>query len=266
MKFGSRFFRIAGVFAVGLAALLAANGQASAAPSCSLLFNTSLNPDKTTTLTISTFALDNLSGTTSVQLSAPGITTVTVTSLTVTPTSVSLIIPNEPTPTITFINGADHAAGLTSGGGTYTISGTNFQPTFTATLGGGNCDGDSSSFTYNAVTEIDFGGTAAPSFTTFSSSTMTATTPPGIAGVTDIVVFTKHQSSGTDGSKRFAYLPGGPSVNGVGPNQGLTTVATPVTISGLNLIPGTFHDGTAVTTVNFPCPNGSNLTSQGTAT
>jgi hypothetical protein len=263
MMFRPRFLRIAGVFAVGLAALLAAGGQASAA-SCSLAFGTS-----GTTLTISrTLFTDDLSGTTSVTLSASGMPTATVTSLSVTPTQVILTIPDEPVPTVTGVNGgSDHAAGLTSGGGSLTINGSDFLPTIDVTIHGGSCDGSSGSFLYNDVTAVNIGGTAATLNTIFTTNTsINVTTPPGIAGVADIVVFTAHENSGTDGSKRFAYLQGGPSVNGVGPNQGLTTVATPVTISGLNLVPGTFHDGTAVTTVSFPCPNASTVTPQGAAT
>jgi len=168
---------------------------------------------------------------------------------------------------VTGVNGgSDHAAGFTSGGGSLTINGSNFLPTINVTINGGSCDGSSGSFLYSDVTTVDIGGTAATINTGFTTNTsINVTTPPGIAGVTDIVVFTAHENSGTDGSKRFAYLKGGPSVNGVGPDQGLTTVATPVTISGTNFLAGTFHDGTAVTTVSFPC-SGSTLTAAGTPT
>jgi len=225
-----------------------------------------------TTLTISTLfpLVDNLSGTNQVTLTSGSLTSViSAASLSVTPSSVTLTIPDEPVPTISGVNGGlDHAAGLTSGGSSLTINGSNFRPTFNVTIAGSNnCDATySNAFTYSDVTSVSIGGAAATINTAFTSdSSINVTTPAGIAGVTDIVVFTTHENSGSDGSKRFAYLQGGPSVNGVGPNQGLSTVATPVTISGLNLVPGTFHDGTAVTTVNFPC-SGSTVTPAGPAT
>lgn len=259
-----RLTRIAGVLAAGLAALVATSGQASAA--CAL----SANNTAGASLTISDPSND-LSGTTSVTLSASGMTTVIVTSLSVSLHSVTLTIPDEPVPTVTAINGSDHAVGLTSGGGSFTITGSNFLPTINASVAGGSCNGASTAFTYNsAVTEVDIGGTAATItntiFTPTSNTSITVQSPPGIAGVGDIVVVTKHENSGSTGSRRFAYLKDAPSVAGVGPNEGLTTIATPVTISGNNYIAGTFHDGTAVTTVSFPCVNGSNLTAQGAVT
>src|SRR5262249_12982305 len=131
---------------------------------------------------------------------------------------------------------------------------------------GGSCDGSSGSFLYSDVTAVNIGGTAATINAIFTTNTsINVTTPPGIAGVADIAGFTAHENSGTDGAKRLAFLTGGPSVNGVVPSQGLPTVATPVTVSASNDVAGTFHDGTAVTTVSFPC-SGSTVTPAGAAT
>jgi len=131
------------------------------------------------------------------------------------------------------------------------------QPIVNVTIAGSaSCDGTyGSAFQYNDVTAVDIGGTQAPSFTVtlFSTTQITGTTPPGISGVTNVEVFTTNNNSGGSGNNIFAYIPGGPSVSGVGPQIGLTTVAQPVTISGNNFISGTFANGTPATTVTFNC-------------
>src|SRR5262249_47956172 len=157
--------------------------------------------------------------------------------------SVTLTITSEPVPTITGVNGGDHTSGPTSGSIIpITINGSNFQPTVTATLTGGACDGQSVSFVYNDVTAVNIGGPNSSSFGGNSDSQITVFVPAGIAGLTNIIVSTAHQNSGSTGSNRYAYVGGGPSINGVGPNQGLTSIATAVTISGTNFISGNWHD------------------------
>jgi hypothetical protein len=247
-----RLVRTAGVFAVALAALVVGTAQAFAG--CSLLAgNSGAN------LTIFD-ATDDLTGTTSVTLKSNDGTVLTSTGLSVSAHSISLTITSEPVPTITGVNGGfDHASGSTGGSIIpITVNGSNFFPTVTATLNGGNCNGSSANFGYNDVTSVNIGGTNSSNFTTNSDSQITVMVPQGIAGLANIIVSTADENSGAAGNNRYAYAAGGPSINGVGPNEGLTSIATSVNISGSNFIPGNWHDGTPVTTVNFPCfGNGS---------
>ena len=247
-----RLTRTAGVFAVALAALVVGTAQASAG--CTLAAgNSGAN------LTISD-PTDDLTGTTSVTLKSNDGTVLTSTGLSVSAHSISLTITSEPVPTITGVNGGfDHWSGSTGGSIIpITVNGSNFFPTVTATLNGGNCNGSRANFGYNDVTSVNIGGTNSSNFTTNSDSQITVMVPQGIAGLANIIVSTADENSGAAGNNRYAYTAGGPSINGVGPNEGLTTIATSVNISGSNFIPGNWHDGTPVTTVNFPCfGNGS---------
>lgn len=264
MKFGPRLFRIAGAFAVGLVALAAAGGSASAA-TCTLSF--APNPGMAgQTLTITATGLgNNLTGTNSVMIGSSAATIGTVSS-----TQVTVTIPDEPAPTVTSILTlfSNHDYGSTSGGDTVVITGSNFNPTENVTIAGSNnCDGSySNAFTYNDVTAVDIGGTAAPSVSVLSSSTIEATTPPGLAGVTNVLVITTTENSGGTGSNLWAYVPGGPSVTAVGPQQGLTTVATAVTITGTNFVSGQLAGSSnPATTVTFNCGTTSGATNNGNA-
>ena len=207
---------------------------------------------------------DDLTGTTSVTLMSNDGTVLTSTGLSVLAHSISLTITSEPVPTITGVNGGgDHTSGSTGGGNILVplvINGANFLPTVTATLTqpGGACDGQSASFAYNDVVSVNIGGTNASTIIVDSNSQIRVMVPQGIAGLANIIVSTADENSGAAGNNRYAYTAGGPSINGVGPNEGLTSIATSVSISGSNFIPGNWHDGTPVTTVNFPCfGNGS---------
>ena len=243
-----RLIRTAGVFALAVAALFAAGGQASA--NCTLAFGP--NPGISgQTLTITKVSGD-LTGTSSVTIGSNAATIQTVSA-----DSVTVTIPTEPAPTVTSITTIVGNHGSTNGGDSFVITGTNFNPIVNVTIAGSaSCDGTyGSAFQYNDVTAVDIGGTQAPSFTVtlFSTTQITGTTPPGISGVTNVEVFTTNNNSGGSGNNIFAYIPGGPSVSGVGPQIGLTTVAQPVTISGNNFISGTFANGTPATTVTFNC-------------
>jgi hypothetical protein len=261
MKRVPRLFRIAGLFAVSLAALAATSDRASA--NCSLLF--SPNPSTAgQTLTISTI-IGDLSNTSSVTI---GSNPATITS--VSATQVQVTIPDEPAPTVTSIVTVPFGNnyGTTSGGQEVLIQGSNFDPTVNVTISGStSCDGTyGGAFTYNDVTTVDIGGTAALSTNVVSSSALTATTPPGIAGVTNVVVITTTQNSGASGSNLWAYVAGGPSVTSIGPQQGLTTLTTPVLITGSNFVPGTFQgSSTPATTVTFNCGTASGSTNNGNA-
>ena len=206
-------------------------------------------------------ATDDLTGTTSVTLISNDGTVLTSTGLSVLAHSISLTITSEPFPTITGVSGgADHTSGSTGGGNILVINGANFLPQVTATLTqpGGACDGQTASFVYNDVASVNIGGTNASTIVVDSNVQIRVVVPQGIAGLANIIVSTADENSGAAGNNRYAYTAGGPSINGVGPNEGLTTIATSINISGTNFIPGNWHHGTPVTTVNFPCfGNGS---------
>src|SRR5215470_18107820 len=145
-----RLVRIAGLFAVGLAALVAGTSQASAA--CSLGVGLS-----GANLTIAA-PTDDVSGTTSVTLLSGG-TALTSSNFVASQHAVTLTITSEPTPVITGVNGgSDHTSGSTAGDNiftSFTINGSNFKPVVTATLNGGNCDGQSVSVIYDDVVQIN---------------------------------------------------------------------------------------------------------------
>jgi hypothetical protein len=254
----SRLTRIGGLFAVGLAALIAGTAQASATSCSTGNWSFSTSPGSVTITDIAPG--DDISGVTSVTINGANSGIINNNS-----TTLSVSIQNEPAPNITAVSsglftsgGPDHLVGSTAGGGTMTITGSNFRPTMTIAVTGGACDGKSASFVYvNDVVEVDIGGTKANSAVVNSDTSISVTTPPGIAGLADVTVITTNKNSGGSGANRFAYVKDSPSVTGVGPNLGLTTVATSVNISGTNFISGNFHDGTPATTVNFPCPNNS---------
>lgn len=246
-----RLTRIAGVFATGLAALVGTSSLASAA--CTIGASAS-----GTTVNISTS--QDPGTVTSVTLSGPGGFSVMGSGLVFTTNSVTVTMPADPVPVISsvtkgFSTNVDHVTGSPSGGELLQINGQNFKPQITATINGGACNGVTSTFTYSDLTSVNIGGTAATIVTIPTpptDSVITVTTPAGIAGLTNILVNTL-QATSTTGTGRFAYIAGGPSINGVGPNEGLATIATAVTVSGTNFISGNWHDGTAVTTVSFPC-------------
>jgi hypothetical protein len=247
-----RLTRIAGVFAVGLAALVVGTGQAFAG--CTLAAGTS-----GANLTISD-PIEDLTGTTSVTLQSNDGTVLTSTGLSISAHSISLTITSEPVPTITGVSGGfDHTSGSTGGGNILVINGANFLPTVTATLTGGACNGQlAPAAAYNDVASVNIGGTNASTIVVNNNNQIGLVVPQGIAGLANIIVSTAHENSGADGNNRYAYTAGGPSINGVGPNVGLTTIATSVSITGTNFIPGNWHNGTPVTTVSFPCfGNGS---------
>jgi hypothetical protein len=172
---GPRLTRIAGVFAVGLAALVVGTGQAFAG--CSLAVGTS-----GANLTLSD-PTDDLTGTTSVTLTGNG-TVLTSTGLSVFAHSISLTITSEPVPTITGVSGgADHTSGSTGGGNILVINGANFLPQVTATLTGGACDGQAASYFYNDLASVNIGGTNASTIIVDSNSQIRVVVPQGIAGL-----------------------------------------------------------------------------------
>ncbi len=104
------------------------------------------------------------------------------------------------------------AAGPLSGGGTVTITGTNFT----------------------GCTLVDFGTVAASSFTVVSSTQITAVAPTQAAGTDDVTVTTPHGTTSTSSADRFAYV-ALPVVSTIAPTSGPAAGGTSVTITGTNL-------------------------------
>jgi hypothetical protein len=141
-----------------------------------------------------------------------------------------------PAPAVTSVN---PNTGLTTGGTSVTITGTNLS----------------------GATAVTFGGTAATAFTINGATSISATSPAHAAGPVDVVVTTSGGTSATSAADQFTYTAPptptptpAPSVASVSPNTGLTTGGTSVTITGTNLSGATAvsFGGTAATafTVN----------------
>ena len=122
-------------------------------------------------------------------------------------------------PTVTGVN---PNSGPVAGGTPVTITGTNFT----------------------GATAVDFGTTAATSFSVVNSTTIDATSPAAAGpGPADVIVTT---SAGTSPINRpgdvFTYI-AAPTVTNINPNSGPVAGGTPVTITGTNF--------TGATTVDF---------------
>jgi hypothetical protein len=118
------------------------------------------------------------------------------------------------------VTGINPAAGANTGGTTVTISGSNFT----------------------GATAVDFGGIAAKSFLVNSSTSISATSPPG-SGTVDITVTTATGTSSKTPADQFTYqVPNLPTVTFLDPPIGVNTGGTAVTILGTN-----FTGATAVT-------------------
>jgi hypothetical protein len=127
-----------------------------------------------------------------------------------------------PAPTISTVS---PTSGLTSGGTTLTISGTNFIN----------------------VTGVTVGGTAATGVTATSATTLSAVTPAHAAGAVSIVVTTATGS--VTKTTAFTYNNPAPTVSSISPNLGTAGGGTVVTITGTNFINGaTVNFGTSAAT------------------
>ena len=104
-------------------------------------------------------------------------------------------------------------SGPAAGGTAVTITGTNFA----------------------AGATIKFGATAATNVVVVNSTTITATTPAGSAGVVTVTVTVNGQSGSL--ASAFTYVVP-PTVTGVSPNTGSTAGGTAVTIAGTNFAAG----------------------------
>ncbi len=100
-------------------------------------------------------------------------------------------------------------AGLATGGTAVTITGTSFT----------------------GASTVDFGPTAASSFTVVSSSEITVASPAESAGVVQVTVTTPVGTSATSSADEFTYEPA-PSVSAVSPVAGLPAGGTVVAVAG----------------------------------
>jgi hypothetical protein len=118
-----------------------------------------------------------------------------------------------PPPVISSTNGIVPDSGPTAGGTNVTITGQNFVTTGT--------------------TSVTFAGAQATNVVVVNGTTITATSPAGLAGPANVVVTDAYGSSGP---QTFTYLaPPLVGVDGLDPAYGPTTGGTVVVISGSNL-------------------------------
>jgi len=114
---------------------------------------------------------------------------------------------NAPAPSISTVS---PASGPTAGGTQITVSGANFQPLATATIGGVNC----------------------PVVGNVTATTLVCTTPPGATGPRTVVVVNPDSQNGQK-VDAFTYVQP-PSVATINPTSGPTAGGTAVTITGTN--------------------------------
>jgi hypothetical protein len=113
------------------------------------------------------------------------------------------------TPTVTGLN-PNH--GFSDGGTQVTVTGTNLSGT----------------------SQCWFGNVMAPCTVT-SSTTLTATAPPGFGGIVHVTVVTPTGISSPTSADEFTYILAPPTVTGVSPNTATTAGGTTVTIAGTHL-------------------------------
>ena len=120
--------------------------------------------------------------------------------------------PSTSTPRLTVpaISAVSPTSGSTSGGTTVTVTGTGFT----------------------GVTKVVFGSAPSTGFTVVSDTRITANTPPGAAGIVDVVVTNARGASAVTPQDHFVYSTPGPTVASVAPTSGPTTGSTTVIISG----------------------------------
>ncbi len=94
------------------------------------------------------------------------------------------------------------------------------------------------------VTAVQFGSSAAASFTVDSPTQITATSPAEAPGVVDLTVTNPVNTSATSSADQFTFTnPAAPTITSVGPSAGPLAGGTVVAITGANFI--------AVSTVQF---------------
>jgi hypothetical protein len=131
-----------------------------------------------------------------------------------------------PAPTVTSVS---PTSGPVTGGTDVTVTGTGFQPG--ANVFFGPSDGS---------THLDHDSPSRP-VAVLSSTSILATTPPGIVGATNVVVLNpdgQHGALAAAASGHFSYTGTAPSISSVSPSSGSSLGGTPVTINGAGFLPG----------------------------
>lgn len=126
------------------------------------------------------------------------------------------------------------------------------QPATGATLGGTTVTLTGTNFTTDA--DVTFGGGAAATVTVVDATTITATTPYGLAGAVDVRVVTGRGAATL--ADAFTYETAPPTLSGVAPQSGLEIGGTAMTLTGTN-----FFTGATVAVDGTPCTNVTVLSS-----
>ena len=108
---------------------------------------------------------------------------------------------------------------------------TSISPTSGTTVGGTTITINGTNFT--GATAVNFGASAAASFTINSVTSITATSPAG-SGTVDITVTTLDGTSSIGVADQYTYVPP-PTITGISPSSGPITGGTVITITGTNL-------------------------------
>jgi hypothetical protein len=127
---------------------------------------------------------------------------------------------DEYTPPAPSVTGLSTSAGPLAGGTSVVIHGSNFT----------------------GASAVEFGSTAATSFTVVNATTIDAVAPAGSVGIIDVTVETTGGTSATSVADNFTYV-AAPTVTDTSPYEGPTTGGTVVTVYGTNF--------TAATAVDF---------------
>jgi hypothetical protein len=144
-------------------------------------------------------------------------------------TAVTLVVVASPTSSSPTVTGVSASSGATGGGTSVTVTGTNFAD----------------------VTEVQFAGVPAESFTVTSATSITAVSPPHASGTVDVTVATlSGGTSTTSSADNFTYSTSSPpTVSSVSPNIGTIGGGPNVTITGAG-----FTGTTAVSFGTTPAP------------
>lgn len=232
--------RVAGLFALVLATLIAASGQAFAAgPTVSSVSTNSTTSGAYSYAGGESFTITGsgfwCGGTLSSNCSSLTVTIdgATASNIVVnSDTSITAKTPADPdpptSPTVTAPSGGIVPNyGSTSGGTAVTINGSGFGHSATVQVTTNLGSGSSSSFVYDDVEQVSIGGTNA----TFvandfdNSGELSLSTPAGIAGVSNVLVTTYGGNTLSTGNNEFAYIPGGLGISSIGPNFGLVNTS-----------------------------------------
>jgi alpha-tubulin suppressor-like RCC1 family protein len=109
---------------------------------------------------------------------------------------------------------------------------------------------------FTEVTAVDFGSTAATSYTVNSDDSITATAPAG-AGTVDVTVVTAGGTSATGSADTFTY---GVTVTGVEPDEGPQAGGTSVTITGSGFTGATVVSFGSTAATSFTVNSDSSIT------